>query len=186
MLAVQITFKDIANSQSLEAHIKEKAQKLTQFYQRIQSCRVVVEVPQKHKHQGKLFSVNIDLTVPGKELVVSHKQNQDVYVAIRDAFHAIERQLEKYARRRRGDVKAHDHVFNGVIVRLFMNEGYGFIRGFDGDEFYFSANNVIHPQFENLEIGDKVQFIGLSANEGLQANRITLAKHVAFNEESYL
>ena len=27
MLAVQITFKDIANSQSLEAHIKEKAQK---------------------------------------------------------------------------------------------------------------------------------------------------------------
>ena len=184
MLTVQVTFKDIPNSQALETHIKEKAQKLTQFYQRINSCRVVVEVPQKHKHQGKLFSVNIDLTVPGKELAVTHKQNEDVYIAIRDAFHALERQLEKYARRRRGDVKVHEHQHRGYIVRLFLDEGYGFIRGTDGDEFYFSSTNVAHPQFENLEIGDLVQFIGSAANDGLQANRVTLEKHVTFSEDS--
>lgn len=182
MLPVQVTFKDIPNSQAIETHIKEKAQKLTQFYQRINSCRVVVEVPQKHKHQGKLFSVNIDLTVPGKELVV-HKQDENIYIAIRDAFHAIERQLDKYANRRRGAVKVHDHVTRGYVVRIFVDEGYGFIRGMDGDEFYFSSTNVAHPHFENLEIGDLVQFIGSTANEGLQANRVTLEKHVTFKEE---
>lgn len=110
MLDVQVTIRDIPNSHALEDHIKERAQKLIQFYDRINSCRVVIEVPQKHKHQGKLFSVNIDLTVPGKELVTNHKQDQDVYIAVRDAFQAIERQLAKYARRRRGNVKNHDNL----------------------------------------------------------------------------
>lgn len=180
MLAVQVTIRDIPNSQALENHIKERAQKLIQFYQRINSCRVVVEVPQKHKRQGKLFSVNIDLTVPGKELVVNHKQDEDVYIAIRDAFHAIERQLEKYACRRRGDIKNHDSVCRGHITRLFPLEGYGFIHGVDGNEFYFSVANVAFPHFEKLEIGDFVQFIELSAGEGLQANRVTLEKKVSF------
>ena len=52
MLSVQVTFKDIPNSEAIEIIVREKAQKLTQFYQQINSCRVVLEVPQKHKHQG--------------------------------------------------------------------------------------------------------------------------------------
>jgi ribosomal subunit interface protein len=115
MLPVKITIRDIPNSQILENHIREKFQKLQHFFQRIQSCKVVVEVPQKHKHQGKLFGVRIDLVVPGKELVVNHKKDEDVYIAIREAFHAILRQLEKYAERRRGDVKMHEN-FNREIL----------------------------------------------------------------------
>src|SRR3989338_5790092 len=110
MLPIQITIRDIPNSQAIEDRVHQKAEKLTKFYQHINSCRVVIDVPQKHKHQGKLFSVRIDLTVPGKELVVSHKLNEDLYVAIRDAFHALERQLETYARKRRGDVKNRAHL----------------------------------------------------------------------------
>jgi len=68
---------------------------------------VVVEMPQRHKHQGKLHSVRIDLTVPGAELVANHTQHEDVYVAIRDAFDAMSRQLEDYARKQRGEVKTH-------------------------------------------------------------------------------
>ncbi len=34
--------------------------------------------------------------------------NEDVYVAIRDAFAAATRQLEDYARRLSGDVKTHE------------------------------------------------------------------------------
>lgn len=183
MMPVQVTIKDIPNSQALENHVREKAQKLSQFCQTINSCRVVIEVPQKHKHQGKLFSVHIDLTVPGKELAVSHNQDEDVYIAIRDAFHAIERQLQRYKSRRRGNVKNHDHQKHGYITRLFAEDGYGFIHSVDGNDYYFSTSNVAHPQFNKLEIGDLVQFLELTAGDGLQANRITLEKSVTFKNE---
>src|SRR5687768_2352095 len=104
MLPVQITIRDMPFSSTLENHIRKKAEKLNQFYQRINSCKIVIHVVQKHKHQGKLFSIHIDLTVPGKEIVVNRKLNEDVYIAIRDGFHAIVRQLENYARKQRGDV----------------------------------------------------------------------------------
>jgi ribosomal subunit interface protein len=104
---LQVTLKDMPQSDAVESRIREKAEKLARFYDRIMSCRVVVETPQRHQHQGKLYSVRIDLTVPGAELVANRAQDEDVYVAIRDAFVAITRQLEDFARRQRGEVKSH-------------------------------------------------------------------------------
>lgn len=106
-IPLQVTFRDIPSSEAVETRIHEKAEKLNRFYDRIMGCRVVVEMTQRHKHQGKLHSVRIDLTVPGAELVANHAQDEDVYVAIRDAFTAITRQLEDYVSKQRGDVKAH-------------------------------------------------------------------------------
>lgn len=108
MQPVQITIRDLPSSPAIESHIRKKADKLTQFYDHINSCRIVITLPQKHKRQGKLYCVRIDLTVPGKELAVTHKLDEDIYVAIRDAFQALTRQLEQYARKRRGDVKRHE------------------------------------------------------------------------------
>ncbi len=109
---LQVTFQDIPSSDAVETRIREKADKLSRFYDRIMGCRVVVATPQRHKHQGKLHSVRIDLTVPGAELVANHSQHEDVYVAIRDAFTAITRQLEDYVRKQRGEVKK--HAYSGV------------------------------------------------------------------------
>jgi ribosomal subunit interface protein len=106
-IPLQVTFRDMPPSDAVETRIREKTEKLARHYDRIMACRVVVESPQRHKHQGKLHSVRIDLTVPGAELVANHAQDEDVYVAIRDAFDAMTRQLEDYARRQRGDVKSH-------------------------------------------------------------------------------
>ncbi|HEX4046172.1 MAG TPA: ribosome-associated translation inhibitor RaiA [Gammaproteobacteria bacterium] len=116
MLPVQVTIRDIPTSSALETRVREKAEKLNRFYRRINSCRVVIDVPQKHKRQGKLFNVRIDITIPGKELVVTHKLDQDVYVAVRDAFKAVERQLEEHAHRQHGWVKTH-HNGNGVDAK---------------------------------------------------------------------
>lgn len=106
-IPLQVTFRDMEHSDAVETRIREKAEKLQRYYDRIMGCRVVVEMPQRHKHQGKLHSVRIDLTVPGAELVANHTQHEDVYVAIRDAFDAMSRQLEDYARKQRGEVKTH-------------------------------------------------------------------------------
>ena len=95
---LQITFRDMPHSDALETHIREKAQKLEQLFGDIISCRVVVDQPARHHQQGKLFNVRIDLGVPGSEIVVDKQANEDVYVALRDAFDAAKRQLEDYAR----------------------------------------------------------------------------------------
>ena len=104
---LQITVRDMEHSPALERRIREKVKKLEQVYPRIMGCRVVLESPHRHKHQGKQFIVRLDVTVPGKEIVVNHDHHEDAYVALRDAFNAARRQLEEYGRIQRGDVKNH-------------------------------------------------------------------------------
>lgn len=106
---LQITIRSIAPSEALEKRIREKAEKLDEFYDHITSCHVVVEEPHKHHRQGKQFNVRIDIGVPGREIVATRDHDVDVYVALRDAFDAVKRQLEDYARQQRGDVKTHLH-----------------------------------------------------------------------------
>jgi ribosomal subunit interface protein len=107
-LPLQITIRDIEHSDALDAHIRDKAGKLDEFFGHIMSCRVVVEMPHKHHQQGKNYTVRIDIGVPGSEIVVNRDHAEDVYVALRDAFDAAKRQLEDYARKIRGDVKTHE------------------------------------------------------------------------------
>lgn len=104
---LQITIRNVEHSAALEAHIRDKANKLDEFFNHIMSCHVVVEMPHKHHHQGKQFNVRIDIGVPGDEIVVNRDHHEDVYVALRDAFDAANRLLEDHARKVRGNVKAH-------------------------------------------------------------------------------
>lgn len=111
-LPAQITFRNMKHSTALEEHIQGLIQDLDSEFPNIMSCHVTVEAPHKHKQQGNLYQVSIQLRVPEMELVASKGNDQDqahedVHVAIRDAFSAIEKQLERYAEKLRGDVKAH-------------------------------------------------------------------------------
>lgn len=175
---LQITFRDIEPSEALDAHIHDKAEKLETFFQPIMSCRVVLEVPHQHKHQGKVFKVRIDIGVPGSEIVVNRDAHEDVYVALRDAFDAARRQLDDYSRRLRRETKTHDREFIGEVVRLYPDEGYGFLRRPDGEERYFSADNLVNVRLEQLGEGDAVKFIeDMSAAEGPQAKRVSVGHH---------
>lgn len=105
MLIPQITFRHIASTPAIEAEILERARKLERLCDRIVGCRVIVEAPQHRHRKGNLYRLRIDVTVPGDELVVTrgpsqHHAHEDAYVAIRDAFDAMERELESYVRRR--------------------------------------------------------------------------------------
>ncbi|MBK8016080.1 MAG: ribosome-associated translation inhibitor RaiA [Betaproteobacteria bacterium] len=104
---LQITFRDVPHSDAMETHIREKAAKLESLFSPIMACHVKVELPHKHKHQGKHFCVSLDVRVPGAELVVNHHRHEDAYIALRDAFDAAKRQLEDHHRRVRGGVKHH-------------------------------------------------------------------------------
>jgi ribosomal subunit interface protein len=109
---LQITFRDMEASPAVEERVRERAALLSRFGEPITHCHVVVEAPPRHHHQGGLFHVMVELTLPGAHLVVNRRPvdrhaHEDVYVAVRDAFDAARRQLEDHRRRQRGDVKSH-------------------------------------------------------------------------------
>jgi len=176
-LPVQITFRYMEPSPAIDTKIRERAAKLDRYYHRIMGCRVVVEAPHRHHHQGKLYHVRVDLTVPGGELVVSrepaeHHAHEDVYVAIRDAFNAAQRRLEDYGQRQRGDLKSHEAPPRAHVVRLFPEEDYGFIEAADGREVYFHANSVLNGGFGRVEVGSEVEFVEEAGEKGPQASTV--------------
>lgn len=107
-IPLQVVVRNVPRSPALEARIRDKAAKLEAFDPRITSCRVVVEQSGRHRYQGRQYAVRIDLHTPGREVVVTREHDEDVYVALRDAFDAAGRELEDAVRERRGDVKAHE------------------------------------------------------------------------------
>ncbi|ADE15335.1 ribosomal subunit interface protein [Nitrosococcus halophilus Nc 4] len=178
-LPIQISFRHMEPSIAVEDRIREKAAKLEQFYDRIMGCRVVVEAPHRHRHQGKLYHVRIDLTVPGGELVVSRehhgkKAHEDVYVALRDAFNAAQRQLESYSQRQRGNVKHHEPPPSGRISLLVPEQDYGKIETVDGREIYFHRNSVLNEDFKDLQVGREVRFTEEEGDLGPQASTVHL------------
>lgn len=111
-LTPQISFRNVPPSPSLISSIEDRLLRLEKFFPRIIACRVIVESPHQHHYKGNHYRVSIDLSVPGKELVVNRdpaadETHADAYIAIRDAFNAMTRQLQDFARERRGESKHH-------------------------------------------------------------------------------
>lgn len=109
---VQITFHGVSHSDAADALIRERAAKLEHYFDRMTSCRVVVSMPHRHHVHGASYHVQIDMGVPGHELVVGHEprtgeNNRDLYAAIDAAFALAERRLEQHAERAKGWVKDH-------------------------------------------------------------------------------
>lgn len=182
-LPLQITFRNMEASEAMEQNVREHAEKLDQFYDRIMGCRVMVEAQHRHHHQGTVYHVRIDLTVPGGELVVSHERekdhaHEDVYVAIRDAFDAARRQLEDFGRRQRLEVKTHVAQAHGRISQLYPEQDYGIIETPDGREIYFHRSSVVNFDFDHLEIGKKVRYHEEMGEQGPQASSVMVeGKH---------
>ncbi len=112
IIPLQITWRDVDQSDALEKVLREKAAKLDQFCDSIVSCRVLVEASARHHHKGNRYRIRLEIEVPDDEIVVSRDPaddhaHEDIYVAVRDSFDAARRQLQDYAARRRGDVKHH-------------------------------------------------------------------------------
>ena len=101
-IPLQVTFRGVSRSEALQARIRDSVAKLEQIHPRLISCRVTVEQGPRHSRHGHQFGVGIDVRGPGHEEVVSTlHRHEDVYVALRDAFDAVGRQLDDAATHQR-------------------------------------------------------------------------------------
>jgi ribosomal subunit interface protein len=172
-LPLQITAREVSLSEAAKADIEAKVADLETYWDRITSCRVVVAGPGPHHRKGP-YTVRVDLTVPGAELVVDHQADEDLYVAIRDAFDAARRRLEDYVRRQRGDVKSHAEAGRARVRVLLPAADHGFLETPDGREIYFHRNSVLHPGFDHLTIGTEVRFTEEAGEKGPQASSVAI------------
>lgn len=177
---LEITYNHIDRSDWIDEYIKERVDRLEQMADGLIGCRVVIEQEQHSKHTGNLYRARVELSLPPKKDLVGdkHGEVEDLSVQlrpiIRKAFEAVEKQLKKQTDRRRGDVKFHEEP-QALVVRLFPEEGYGFIRSpVDGEEYYFHRNAVLNGDFDRLTPGTQVRFEPSMGEEGPQASSVQI------------
>lgn len=177
----QIRFRGMEPSATVEAAVHERIARLEHFHKRITSCNVVIEAPHRHGRKGSVYHVRVDLTVPGREIVVGREReenhaHEDMLVAIRDSFNAAQRQLEDVVREMSGyRVKPHPERLHGEVARLMPEEGFGFIAAADGREFFFRREGVASDdQWRLLKVGTEVRFAEHEGEKGPYASAVTI------------
>jgi cold shock CspA family protein/ribosome-associated translation inhibitor RaiA len=182
---IQVVFRNMERSDFIEAQILEKAGKLDRIYDRIISCRITVEIPHKSHNKGNEHEVTIDIAVPEKKIVIARtasgtERSTDLALAaFKESLEAAKRQLEDYARKRRGHVKVHEEPQPAArITQIFSDEGYGFLETIDGREIYFHSNSVVNDKFDRLSIGTEVTYVESAGTEGPQASTVKVKAKV--------
>lgn len=159
---VQISFRGMDPSQSAEELVRDRAAELEQFADRISTCHVSLQAPNKRHRHGDIYHVHVILDAPGATIAVNHEPgrnhaHEDLFVAIRDAFDAAQRRLRDHARRLDGDVKRHDTPLIGHVVRMFPD--HGFFETVDEGEIYFHRHSVKGHGFDQLKAGARIRYV---------------------------
>ena len=175
----QVSFDDLPVDEAVRDAVLEHVADLERFTPRITGCHVVIAQPHRRHREGRLYSVRVDLVVPGAEIVVNRDHHldhahEDVFVALRDAFQAVRRRLEDHARRMRGAEKLHEPRARGRIVRFFPLLGYGFIETPDGREIYFHRHALSEREYRAAVIGTDVFYSEEEGDSGPQASAVHL------------
>jgi ribosomal subunit interface protein len=181
---LEITYRNVSKSDAVESIIREKAEKLDRLHESIIGCRVSVEQPQEYQKTGSKYRVRIDVRVPpGKELVARRESgkgemHEGLRKVITEAFQNMERQLKKTKGKQENHNKTRgnygDTGENGIVLRLFPEENYGFVKTLDGQEVYFHRNSVIHDDFDRLAMGTGVRLVQTDGRDGPQASTVQI------------
>ncbi|AUG51822.1 HPF/RaiA family ribosome-associated protein [Thalassospira marina] len=101
---VQITYRDVDQSDALDERIRFKVEKLEETFDRMTSCHVIIERPHS-SHARSQYAVHFGINVPGKEIMVKRDSadhaHEDVYIALKNSYQAARRQLKEYAEKMR-------------------------------------------------------------------------------------
>lgn len=104
---IQVVFHNIDQTESINDAVNKRIQKLERYCDDIIAGRVVLDSPHNNHHKGRVYSVGLEIHTPNKEVRVNQEQHdnhahEDLYIAIRDAFNAAERQLKSVDKKHRG------------------------------------------------------------------------------------
>lgn len=188
-IPLEVAFKSVEPTAAMERLVRERVERLTRYHRGIIACRVSVEAPHRSGDGDAVgHRVRVEVSVPGDELVVSRdrdfpEEEFDPYGAIRKSFEAMESQLKSYSGRQRRQRQPRTRPPHATVLRIFEDQGYGFLRAADGREIYFHENSVVNDNFDELEIGEEVRF---EATEGRKGPQATTVKQIGRHGYRYL
>lgn len=107
----------------------------------------------------------------------------DLRPVINVAFDTMERRLrglDEMSRRKRL-APAPDEA-RALVVPLFADAGYGFLRTADDCEFYFHRNAVLDDDFPRLVVNTELRFVPELREAGPQASTVQLVNNPAERE----
>jgi hypothetical protein len=90
---LQITFNGVAHPDAIKAAAHEKLRQLERSAGPVLACRLLIRALEKNHHRGRPLVVRLEVSVPGRELVVDGVEHRDVYVGLQRAFEDAKRQL---------------------------------------------------------------------------------------------
>jgi ribosomal subunit interface protein len=117
----QVVFRNIEHSDAVEFAVQKRLQKLERYCDEIQSLKVTLETPHNNHYKGKVYHVGVEALVPNHDIVVTHDQHdnqahEDIYVAIRDAFNAVERRLKSVYGKQRSRMQRNPKLADTMTV----------------------------------------------------------------------
>ena len=163
-IQVEIAFTHVAPSDEIKDLIADKIAHLEKIYDGIISAHVQIRAPHQRHQTANLFSVTIELRVPGRALVVRRDQDKAVRhehlrVTLREAFAAMEVALRHWKDTAKGAVKSHGATLQGEIVQLDLAREFGQILATDNRLIYFHKNSLVDGAFGALRLHDKVALV---------------------------
>jgi ribosome-associated translation inhibitor RaiA/cold shock CspA family protein len=174
---LQIAWTHLEPSDFIRARVEREVEALERRFGRIMSCTVQIEGRSHRQHKGGLHALRVHLHLPGGVDINATRNppedhaHEDAYVAIRDVFDALRRQLRERVRERREAPKQPDLQPHGLVARLAPAQDHGFIRADDGREIYFHRNSVL-TGFDRLRVGAEVHFAEEEGRDGPQASSV--------------
>jgi cold shock CspA family protein len=178
---LEVAFHNLQPSRPIEAELRRHTDKLEHRFGRLIGCRLSVEKLHNQHRTGNIFEVHIVLSVPGRDLVVSHPPqkakeryaNPDIHVSIREAFDAAERQLEVFKGKVRSDISTPSgSALTGQVALLEPGVDHGFILNSTGSQLYFHRDSVANGRFEDIREGDLVHYVEDDGDAGPVATKI--------------
>ena len=177
---LEIRYHQLDSSEAITEEIHRRVAKLEKLYSRLVACRVSVEAPHRQHQTGNIYDVHIELSVPGRDIVVTNEPhrpkqryaNPDLRTVLRDTFKAAERRLKEFSERQRGETKTHDVLFQGTVTQLAPEQDHGFLMTNTGSQLYFNRTSVMNDGFDDLKVGDAVHYIEIVGDTGPIASKV--------------
>jgi ribosomal subunit interface protein len=172
-MELEIESRNVAMTPRWRTQIEERMRNLEEGHNDLIHGRVTLTKNRHHKKADNVAEALIVISLKGRHTLTARKQDKSFEEAIREAFEAIEVELQRTREKRAShEVRLPTVPFRGVIGRVFHDDGYGFILNEDGKEVYFHRNAVHELNFEELEEGTEVSFNVEEGEKGPQATTV--------------
>lgn len=176
---LELAFHNLDRAEWAEDDVRKRVAKLARLHDRLNAVRVRIELDGRQNRAGNVFTVHIELSVPGRDLVVSREprrtqrryRNPTLQTAIADAFDAAERQLVTRKRQVNEEVRYDEPGVKGEVSQIFPERDHGFLLTNTGSQLYFHRDSA-DGSFDLLRRGDSVHYVETVGDTGPVATRV--------------